>query len=283
MKFIKHNKLFFLAILILISCSFTMYNTGNQLEKMKNVAVIKSIHQTIFSIPKDKKIYNDEHLIFDQISHFNKVGLVTQTFQYKSDTLFSYTNYYYDTNNVLISSKEYNSNNSPYLIIHFTHDKKGFITRADYIRSIQKLFDDHRNPVEVEFEKYYQKLYTYIIYLNDFMGNVVEAQYYTADHKLSYKYTYRYDFRYNQTEIKYYNNKGSVSWRKKLKYNKERHLVQYKLYMNNRQALLSKLNYQFDQHNNWVNRTETRQHYDNFFAYDVSDNTFITVRKIDYY
>ena len=129
----------------------------------------------------------------------------------------------------------------------------------------------------------YKKLYTYIVYINDFMGNVIEAQYYTADNKLSFKYSYRYDFRYNQTEIKYYNNKGSVSWRKKLKYDKEGYLVQYKLYMNNRQALLSKVRYQFDQNNNWINCTETRKRYDNFFAYDVTDNTLFMVRKLDYY
>ena len=283
MKFARHIKYFFFAVLLLLSYSFTIANTGNPWQKSKSAAAIKSIRQNIFSEPKGERAFSNKHLIFDQISHYNKKGIVTQTFQYKNDTLFSYTNYYYDTTGVLTSSKEFNSDNSPYLTIHFTHDKKGFITRADYIRSGQKHYDDHRNPVEVEFEKYYQNLFTYIIYVNDYMGNVLEAQYYRADNKLSFKYTYRYDFRYNQTEIKYYNNKGSVSWRKKLKYDKNGHLIQYKLYMNNRQALLSKLSYQFDQNNNWINRTETRKRYDNFFAYDVTDNTFITVRKIDYY
>ncbi|RLD89127.1 MAG: hypothetical protein DRJ09_07140 [Bacteroidetes bacterium] len=260
-----------------------MYKVSNQAQKPKNAAVIKSNHQTIFSVPKGEKDYNKKYLIFDQITHFNKKGLITQTFQYKSDTLFCYTSYYYDTNNILLSCEEYNSDNSLYLTINYTHNHKGFVTRADYIRSSQKHYDDHRNPVDVEFEKYYKKLYTYIVYINDFMGNVIEAQYYTADNKLSFKYSYRYDFRYNQTEIKYYNNKGSVSWRKKLKYDKEGYLVQYKLYMNNRQALLSKVRYQFDQNNNWINCTETRKRYDNFFAYDVTDNTLFMVRKLDYY
>lgn len=278
----KHSKVF-VPLLLLLFCSFTYIRNNNQTPETESVTTIKRIHQTIFSLPKGDKVYDTSNLIFDETLQFNKKGLINQAVQNKSGTLFSYTHFHYDTSNFLLNSKEYNSDNTLYLTINYTHDKKGFITRADYIRTNQKLFDDHRNPVEVEFEKYYQNLYTYIIYINDFMGNVIEKRYYTADNKLSFKYTYRYDFRYNKTEIKYYNNKGSVSWRKKIKYNKEGLMTQYILYMNNRPALLSTFRYLYDNYHNWVKRTESRKLYNNFFAYEVKDNTLITQREIEYY
>jgi hypothetical protein len=278
----KYSKVF-IPLLLLLFGSFTFIGNSNQSPETESITRIKRIHRTIFSVPKGEKVYDNHNLIFDQLSQFNKNGLINQTIQYKGDTLFSFTDFYYDTSNLLLSSKEYNSDNTLYLTINYTHDKKGFITRADYIRTNQKLFDNHRNPVEVEFEKYYQNLYTYIIYINDFMGNVLEKQYYTADHRLSFKYTYKYDFRYNKTEIKYYNNKGSVSWRKKIKYNKEGLMTQYILYMNNRPAMLSKFKYLYDNFHSWVKRTESRKLYNNFFAYEVKDNTLITQREIEYY
>ncbi len=279
--FVKHIKTYLIFVLLIPFSSFTMlyFQPG----KSDKLTPVKSIHQTIYTLPKGEKVYDNQYLIFNNKVLYDKKGMVRQTIQYKNDTLFSYTNYYYDTNNLLLKSMEYNSDNTLYLAISFIHDEGGFIIRANYSRTNQKLFDDYRNPVEVEFEKYYHNLFTYVVYKNDFMGNVLEELYYTHDNKLSFKYTYHYDFRYNKTEIKYYNKKGSVSWRKKLKYNKDGLVVQFMLYMNNRPALLSKFKYVYDNSHQWVKRTETRKLYPNFFAYEVKDNTLITLREIEYY
>ncbi len=272
------------AIPLLIAMVLAILNPQTNIQKNTDDRVqIKSKHTKIYIFPKGEKEYYQGHKIFDKLQKYNTKGLVTQSFQYKDDTLFSYINYYYDTSNLLLESKEFNSDNTLYLSIKYTHNKKGFVTRADYLRNTQKQYDDHRNPVEVEFEKYYKNLFTYIVYVNDFMGNVLEKRYYTDDDRLSFKYTFKYDFRYNKIEIKFYNNKGSVSWRKKMKYNKEGLLTQYKLYMNNRPALLSKFRYQLDSNKNWIKRVETRKLYNNFFAYDIKDNTIVTENEIEYY
>ena len=287
MNFVKNSlrkilSLIAVPLLVAFAVIFTSLQTSQQ-KDTDAIKQMKSKHTKIYTFPKGEKEYYQGHKIFDKLQKYNAKGLITQSFQYKSDTLFSYTNYYYDTSNLLIKSKEFNSDNTPYLTIKYTHDKNGFVTRADYLRNTQKQYDDHRNPVEVEFEKYYKNLFTYIIYINDFMGNVLEEKYYTSDKRLSFKYTFKYDFRYNKIETKFYNRKGSVSWRKKMKYNKEGFLTQYKLYMNNRPALLSKFKYQLDSNKNWIKRVETRKLYNNFFAYDIKDNTIVTENEIEYY
>ncbi len=277
MIFLKKIEFYTLLLLMALLTSFT---PGN---KKSTAHQIKSIRKKIYSFPKKEKNFNNSYLIFDELLKFKKDDIINQSFLYKSDTIFSYTDFYYDTANLLTESREFNADNTIYLTIKFTHDKKGFTIRADYLRTNQKLYDSRRNPVEVEFEAYYKKLFTYVIYVNDFMGNVIEAKYFTADHTLLFKYTYQYDYKYHKTEIKYYNSKGSVSWRKKIKYNKRGLPSEYKLFMSNRPAMSAKITYTLNSYNDWTQRKETRKLYGNFFASDISDNTLITTRDIEYY
>ncbi|HIE16311.1 MAG TPA: hypothetical protein EYP69_05250, partial [Bacteroidales bacterium] len=149
------NTLYINAIpLFLIAIIFFISEKTDRQQNTDDLIQIKSIHSKIYSFPKEEKKYTEGNLIFNKFFKYTINGLLNQTFQYKTNTLFSYTNYYYDTNNLLMQSKEYNSDNTLYLIINYTHDKKGFVTRADYIRTDQKLFNGHRNPVNVEFEKF---------------------------------------------------------------------------------------------------------------------------------
>ncbi len=135
----------------------------------------------------------------------------------------------------------------------------------------------------MEYDKYYQNLFTSIICKNDFKGYILEEKYITQNGTLSFKLLYNYDYKYNRVGIKYYNKSGHVSWRKKLKYDSLGNAMESKLYESNRLALVSKFEYEFDMNNNWIKRIETRKLYDNFFADNLNENSHTTIRKIEYY
>lgn len=268
----------FLSLIVL--SSFTILTP---LRNSTMLAKVKSIREISYSILKSDSTISDKIPVSDNFTLFDTTHNKIKAYQYRNDTLFSYTIYKYNIENVLIQSEEYNSDGSLFLRINYYSNKKGVITKAIYQRTSQKRYDDRRNPVDVEFYKYYSDLFTKIIYETDFKGNVLQAIYFKPDNTLSFKYTYKHDYRYNKTEVKYYNNKGSVSWRKNISYNQKGLPISYKLYMNNRVALSAKISYTFNRFNDWTIRKETRKLYGNFFASDITDNTLITTRNIEYY
>lgn len=269
-----------LGLLIMSSFAFNLPTTTHSSSMHGKV---KSIRETRFSILKSDSLVQNQIPISDKYSLYDTMTNIIKTFQYKNDTLFSYTTFTYNDDNKLIRSDEFNSDGSLYLSITYTIDSKGFITRATYHRTTQKRYDRERNPVDVEFYKYYKDLFAYITFTNDFKGNVLEKRYFTSDNNLAFSYTFKYDYKYNATEIKYYNSHQSVSWRKKNKYNQDNNLIESTLYLNNRIALRSKFEYVLDYNRNWVKQIEKRKLYDNFYADDISDNTIITIRDIKYY
>jgi len=283
--FLMHMKKSFLIIsffsLIVLS-SFTLnlptttHNSGSQ-------GKFKSIRETRFSILKSDSLIQNQTTISDKYSLYDTMNNIIKTFQYKSDTLFSYTTYTYNDDNRLIRSDEFNSDGSLYLSITYAIDSKGFIIQAIYHRTTQKRYDRERNTVDVEFYKYYKDLFAFITFINDFKGNVLEKKYFTSDNNLAFSYNFKYDYKYNATEIKYYNSHQSVSWRKKNKYNTDNNMIESTLYLNNRIALRSKFEYVLDNNSNWVKQIEKRKLFDNFYADDITDNTIITIRKIEYY
>ncbi len=244
---------------------------------------VSSIRTTSVSIPTHGVNIGKRNEIVNKIVNYDTSGFILKISNYKKGTLFSYSVYDYDINNRLKNIHEYNGDNSLYLTIMYTSNEDGTIIIANYDRSLQKMYDTERNVVDVEFAQYYKKLFTKVIYTNDFKGYTTKGSYFTADSILSYKYLYEYDYKYNKTSIKYYNSSGNLSWRKRIKYNTDGNAKEIKLFESNRLALTSKFEYKFDQNNNWIKRTETRKLHDNFFADGLNDNTVITTRDIIYY
>ena len=166
---------------------------------------------------------------------------------------------------LLINSKEYNADGSLYIVVNYSHDEKGFITKAKYNRSLQKTYDDQRSSIEVEYYKYYNQLFGYIVYRNDYKGFVLYETYFTDDNTLAYKYSYGYNYKFYRVETKFYNNKGKLSWKEKMKYGLKDNKKESTLFKSNRKAQTTIYTYEFDSKNNWTKQIETRLLYDNFF------------------
>ncbi len=269
--------------LLLLLCSSYIHSQQTDINDYNVLGDVVSIMETKYYVPMTDDNFENETLVYQTHTIFNTEGNKQKSSINKSGTLFSYVVYNYDHNNIQIGKYEYNADSSLYLTITFKRDKNGFKTEALYNRILQKTYDSQRLSLEVEFDKYYNNLFTRIVYINDYKGHVTEEKYLTEDNILSFMYTYKYDYLNNKIEIKYYNSKGIPSWRQKLKYNSMGRVIQSKLYKGNRIAMTSKYSYENDQCENWIKRIETRKLFDNFFSYDLSRNTVITNRIIEYY
>jgi hypothetical protein len=244
---------------------------------------IKSIRETKYSVPKPDISQNKEFIILDARYHYNKFGNITKSYFYSADTLFSYVQFTYNLSNIIKESVELNPDQTPYLKIKYSSNDKGIVTKESYIRDFQKSYDLQRQSINVEYEKYYNNLFTIVQYKNDVKGNVIEKRHFSNDNRLLFKYLYKYDYKHNLVEIKFYNNSGKLSWRKKMIYSPQNQMTSSKLYKSNRIAQSSKFDYKLDPHENWIECIETRTIYNNFFADDINNNTLITIRKIEYW
>ncbi len=244
---------------------------------------VSSVRVTTNSLSNNTGDDSKEIIVSDKYTSYSNKGNKLKTSIFKEGILFSYIIYNYDNQDIITSSKEYNADKSLYLTISYNCNDKGIITEAFHNRILQKAYDDDRFSIDVEYDKYYQNLFTHAKFKSDFIGNILEERYFTQTGNLSFKILNKYDYKYNKVEVKYYNNSGKVSWRKKFKYDLAGNVIESKLFESNRLALVSKFEYEFDQNNNWKKRVETRKLYDNFFADNLNDNTLITVRKIEYY
>ncbi len=243
---------------------------------------IKSIHERVFSTSSESE--SGEMLILKDVVHtYNYLGFKTETVKYRNDSIFSIVRYKLLNDSILLESNEYNPDGSLYLKIKYTTNEYGYIEKAVFYRESQKAYDDERQRIDIEYEKYYSGLYTTIDYVTDFKGNILSSKYTTQNGSLYCRYQYNYDYMYKRVQTKYYNNKNKLSWRKKIKYDRDGLVSEIKLYESNRIARVSEFSYKTDAKANWIDRTEKRQLFDNFFAYYLDDNTIITKRIIEYY
>lgn len=278
----KKSIILLLLIGLLQSFSFIHFQK-NDLEKSCLSGEIKSIRETSYSMSNNSESKGEENIISDNLTIYNPDGNKLKTSNYKNGALFSYIVYNYDQQGFITGSNEYNADGSMYLTISYSGDENGNITKAKYDRILQKTYDADRSSIDVEYDKYYQNLFTNISFENDFKGNILVEKYFSENGRQTFKILNKYDYKYNKVEVKYYNTSGNVSWRKKLKYDVEGNTNEVKLFESNRLALVSKFEYEFDQYDNWTNRIESRKLYDNFFADDLNDNTIISIRKIEYF
>lgn len=240
---------------------------------------VQNLHESKFSLTDDgtqqlisEKIYHfDQHGYFEKIEHVVKGKLKsTEVYDYKPDS-----------NKIIV--REYNADGSLYLTSIYQTDHNGCLTEAKFIRKNQKQYDGSRNTVDVEFEKFYNELYSRVEYTTDRHGLIWEEKYFKPDGSLRQRLTHTYNYLNRKLETKYYNDKGKLSWKKKFRYKKKKKLTDSKIYIDNRPVVESDYDYVTDDYDNWIQRTETREVTPNIFTSDYNDNTIIILREITYF
>nr|NQU90264.1 hypothetical protein [Bacteroidota bacterium] len=260
-----------------------VFGSKNDLEKEGLSDTVRSLKEIVYSVSSGFDNMQYDQIISDQYTFYNTDGNKLETYTYKEGLLFSVVKYEYDENNHKSCSKDFTANGELYLPVTYSTNQKGFITEAIYDRSLQKMFDDKRNPIDVEYEKYYQNLYTKIVYQNSYNGNVQTEAYFKPDGDLSGKYVYGYDFRRVKISAKYYNSERKLSWKKKFTYNSRGDVEVCKLIISHRLAMTSTFEYEYDDKGNWTKRVENKVIEESILTQDLDGNTTITLREIEYY
>jgi len=259
------------------------FSTNNKppthLDKMELKGSIESIRKIVNAINPN----SDNILISSTMSAFNTTGMLREIIELKDHKLFSKKVFSYSSEDELLGYTDYNSDGSVYLEVICSNNEKGFITSEHYDRTTQKLYNENRQRVDVEYEKIYKNIFTEIIYKSDFKGYTLEEKYLRADGSLSHKYTYKYDYKYKLLELKYFNSEGKAVKRIKYKYNKNGEVDESKTYISNRLAITSNFSYEYDSNNNWNKKHEKRQVVENIFTSGISKDDVITERIIKYW
>jgi len=271
---------FFLGINFNIPSAFCQLT---DLDKMGLKDSVKSIRIITHSVSDDVNTGNDEKVVSDQLSMYNIYGNEIEKHIYKDGKLFSKIIFEYDENNHKRSLKDFTANGEPYLTVSYTTDQKGYITEALWDRSLQRLYDDERNPIDVEFEKIYQNLYTKVTYKNSYNGKVLTEEYFKPDGSKSGKYAFTYDHKGHKKTSAYYNSKGVSTSDKKYYYNSKGLAETCKLKIRHRLAMTSNFKYIYDEKGNWIKRIENKYIIESIYTQDFDDGTIITYREIAYY
>ncbi len=246
----------------------------------------KNLKGEIRNITSLQSVLNNDEgrpITKNTIEAYDRNGRMLELQKLKNHKLFSRINYHYTDEGVLDYSTETNPDGSRFLNITYKYDENGFLRSKRFNRAEQRKYDSERRKTEVEYEQYYNNLFTEVLYKCDYKGYKLEEEFLKQNGELSFKQTYKYDYKYHLVELKYYNSKGQAEKRVKYRYNQEGDVLESKTFISNRPALISSFSYTYDEHGNWIGRTEKRKPADNFLASDIDTSNILTQRIIAYY
>ena len=269
-----------LLMMVVIFCSADIYTyTPTSYVKMNLKGSIKDLTEL------ENRLSSEENplIINNSIKSFDKNGRLIQFSRFKNHKLFSKINYFYSAEGNIDHTIESNPDGSDYLKVNYFYDEEGHLTHKIYDRSNQKSYNANREKLEVEYDDYYNRLFTKVIYKCDYKGFKLEEKFLNNKDELTRKLTYKYDYKYNLVELKIYNAKGQVEKRIKYRYNNNNDVLESKTYISNRLALTSSFDYVYDQNKNWTSRTEKRKLQENLFTANIDKSDILTQRIITYY
>lgn len=264
----------------IIFCSSDIYTyTPNSYVNLNLKGDVKTITQLENKLSPD----STNNIIQNCTKYFDNSGKIIELLKFKNHKLFSRINYYYSDSGNIKYSKETNADGSLYLTINYFYNDEGHIESKIYDRSNQKSYNIDRQKEDIEYDKYYNNLFTKIQYKCDYKGYKLEEKYLKDNGELTRNLSYKYDYKYNLVELKIYNSKGQVEKRVKYRYNKYNDVLESKTYISNRLALTSTFSYVYDETKNWISRTEKRKLQENLFTTNIDSSDILTQRIITYY
>jgi hypothetical protein len=216
-------------------------------------------------------------------SRFTKSGMLVEKRILKNNKLFSKTIFEYSLDDEMLGFTDYNADGSVYFKVKCDCDDNGFVVSEQYDRSFQEKYNENRQVIDFRYDEIYEKIFITVIIKNDFKGYKLEEKFLNPNGTLSHRRVYKYDFKYNLTETKTYNSSNNLQKKYKNKYTRTDDLIKSKLFISNRLAVTSAYSYEFDLIGNWVKRIETREVEENIYTEDISRETFVSKRTIEYY
>lgn len=270
----------FLVFTILSAASST---AQNDLLSMDLIDSVESVREIEYSASDGSGMSRGQIISSDRFISFDPAGNMTETLVYKKGRLFSTLVYEYDENGRNTGYKEFDAENRLYLVVKYDYTDDGKLMREVYDRSYQKTFDDHRNEIDVEYDKYYKNLYTTVEYEYNILGLVTRKSYLKPDGSPDFAYEFGYSIKRYVNRRTYINGKGEVSWYEKISNDVLGRPVDVKKFESSRLFSNTTIEYENDGRNNWITRREITEIPANVFGDPSRTSSEITIRDIEYY
>jgi len=242
------------------------------------------LHESVVTEAKIGDSVESGSAKIETITTFDALERVLNVQVIKDNELFSTLVYDYVGESMApVRAVDYNADKSVYLIIEYKYDTNGRVTGEVYDRSWQKTFDKQREPVELEFYKYYEVMFSSIQLKQEFTGRITEQVFTKDDGTTAYKYQFTYDFRGSLKSTKYYNAFGRVVWRTVNTYDRYQRLKQQRMFMDNILTMVTDYTYELDAHENWIVRRADKRVMPNIYTKFVQGGVELTTLKLIYF
>lgn len=204
-------------------------------------------------------------------------------YYYKNDKLTSMkgnTNGYltYNENNKVIKKEYLNKKNQAFIKNLYTYDKNNNLIEKDELVSVEydRRTGSHINEIKSKEFNSKKKKYKF-----DILNNIIEKVQFYNDLK-QYKTTNSYNKLNNLRSMDFYDEKDSIFCQKLYEYNSAYELIKIEYSINiynknyNRRNDIEKIVYEYDEYNNWINKTI-------YYKSDSNVKREVEKREIVYY
>lgn len=282
-KTTKTSGLILLFIITIFGQHLQAQYVANDLYSYGLIDSVSSVREFEYSISTDPKSSDRKLVSTDQYYIFNISGNLTEVLIYQKGRLFSSKKYEYDSNGRKTGYKEYDAQERLYLDVVYQYDDEGRIVSEIFDRTYQKMYDDRRKEIDVEYFKYYKNLYTKVNYKYNVKDMVISKEYLKPDSTLSFRNEFEYNYKDFMVERSRYDEDGKLSWQEKITNDVLANPIKIRKFRNHRLVSETIIEYEFDRYKNWINRVETTENLDNIFGDDASQKSVTTIREIEYY
>lgn len=252
-------------------------------ESMGLIDSVISVREIKYSAVEESGEIQSRIISSDRLVTFDVKGNILEVLINKKGRLFSTLIYNFDKEGRCNSHKEIDTKGRVHLVVNYEYGDDGWLDREIYDRSFQKLYDDQRNEIDVEYHEYYRNLFTIVNYHYNILNLVTKKAYLKPDGSTDYELEFSYSNKRYLNRKTYVNESGKVSWYEKYKNNLSGWPVEVKRFKNNRLVFVTKITYETDSKGNWISREETTEEPENVFGDPPKKTSEITIREIEYF
>lgn len=253
------------------------------LSSMGLIDSVLSVREITYSALDESEDVHRRMISSDRLITFDVQGNILEMLIYQKGRLYSTLIYHYDSAGFCTGFKEIDAKDRVYLVVNYEYSEDGWLQREIYDRSFQKLYDDRRKEIDVEYHEYYRNLFTVVNYRYNLLNLVTKKEFLRPGGDIDFVHEYTYGIKRYVNRKTYVSESGDVSWYEKIKNNLEGWPIEVKRFESSRMVFQKNITYETDSRGNWISREETTEEVENVFGDPPKKTSEITIREIEYY
>lgn len=280
---VQHLLLKALTMLIFWLTNPLILVSQENLGSMGLIDSVRSVREIRYSAFDEAGELQRRVISSDRFVTFDFKGNIREVLIYNKGRLYSTLEYNYDEQGRCTSFKETDARDRVYLLVTYEYGEDGWLDREIIDRSFQKMYDDQRQEINVEYHEYYKNLYTQIEYEYNILNLVTKKRFLKPDSTIDYVHEFTYSIKRYVDRKNYVNEHGDVSWYEKMKNNLSGWPVEVKRFEKSRVVSIKAIEYETDTRGNWISRKETKEIPENIYGDPAQKSTEVTIREIEYF